>query len=108
MISTNALIPASPGFFDECKRRYNVRLWRIFGDCFNCMPVAAVVGEKIFCTHGGLSPELDSLRRIIEIQRPTEVQAGIARRRWMSPQGLRDSRTSDQHICLFQSKLFKA
>ena len=29
------------GFFDECKRRYSVRLWRIFGDCFNCMPVAA-------------------------------------------------------------------
>mmetsp|Transcript_34977 Transcript_34977/g.45106 ORF Transcript_34977/g.45106 Transcript_34977/m.45106 type:complete len:329 (+) Transcript_34977:104-1090(+) len=61
------------GFFDECKRRYNVRLWRIFGDCFNCMPVAAVVGDKIFCTHGGLSPELESLSRIHEIKRPTEV-----------------------------------
>mmetsp|Transcript_4463 Transcript_4463/g.8457 ORF Transcript_4463/g.8457 Transcript_4463/m.8457 type:complete len:326 (-) Transcript_4463:255-1232(-) len=61
------------GFFDECKRRYNVRLWRIFCDCFNCMPVAAVIGDKIFCTHGGLSPELDSPVRIKEIQRPTEV-----------------------------------
>ena len=30
------------GFFDECKRRYNVRLWRIFGDVFNCMPAAAI------------------------------------------------------------------
>jgi len=61
------------GFFDECKRRYNVRLWRIFGDCFNCMPVAAVIEDKVFCTHGGLSPELDSLSRIRDIQRPTEV-----------------------------------
>jgi len=43
------------------------------------MPVAAVVGEKIFCTHGGLSPELDSLRRIIEIQRPTEVRVVVSR-----------------------------
>jgi len=50
-----------------------VRLWRIFGDCFNCMPVAAVVGEKIFCAHGGLSPELDSLSRVLEVTRPTEV-----------------------------------
>ena len=37
------------GFFDECKRRYSVKLWRIFGDCFNCMPIAAVVAEKILC-----------------------------------------------------------
>ena len=62
------------GFFDECKRRYSVRLWRIFGDCFNCMPAAAIIASKIFCCHGGLSPELDSLERIREIQRPTEVQ----------------------------------
>ena len=27
------------GFYDECKRRYSIKLWRVFGDCFNCMPV---------------------------------------------------------------------
>ena len=37
------------GFYDECKRRYNVRLWKIFTDCFNCLPVAALVDEKV-CT----------------------------------------------------------
>ncbi|KAF8007271.1 hypothetical protein BT93_K1313 [Corymbia citriodora subsp. variegata] len=26
------------GFYDECKRRFNVRLWKIFTDCFNCLP----------------------------------------------------------------------
>ncbi|KAI0530906.1 hypothetical protein KFK09_000454 [Dendrobium nobile] len=61
------------GFYDECKRRFNVRLWKTFSDCFNCLPVAAVVDEKIFCMHGGLSPELDSLSRIEEIKRPTEI-----------------------------------
>jgi serine/threonine-protein phosphatase PP1 catalytic subunit len=35
------------GFYDECKRRYSVKIWRTFGDCFNCMPVAAVVGGKV-------------------------------------------------------------
>ena len=34
------------GFYDECKRRYNVRLWKTFTDCFNCLPVAALVDEK--------------------------------------------------------------
>jgi serine/threonine-protein phosphatase PP1 catalytic subunit len=28
------------GFYDECKRRYTVKLWRIFADCFNCMPAS--------------------------------------------------------------------
>ena len=47
------------GFYDECKRRYNVKLWKTFTDCFNCLPIAAIIDEKIFCCHGGLSPDLN-------------------------------------------------
>jgi len=36
------------GFYDECKRRYNIKLWKTFTDCFNCLPIAAIVDEKIF------------------------------------------------------------
>ena len=61
------------GFYDECKRRFSVRLWKLFTDCFNCLPVAALIDEKILCMHGGLSPDLDSLDRIAEIQRPVDV-----------------------------------
>ncbi|KAF8769439.1 hypothetical protein HU200_006468 [Digitaria exilis] len=61
------------GFYDECKRRFSVRLWKLFTDCFNCLPVAAVIDDKILCMHGGLSPDLDSLNRIREIQRPVDV-----------------------------------
>lgn len=61
------------GFFDECKRKYNIKLWKTFADCFNCMPIAAVVEDKIFCMHGGLSPELHSMEQIKRIMRPTDV-----------------------------------
>lgn len=61
------------GFYDECKRRYNVKLWRVFADCFNCLPVAAIVDEKILCMHGGLSPHLANLDLIKNIARPTDV-----------------------------------
>ncbi|KAF4670898.1 Serine/threonine-protein phosphatase PP1-gamma catalytic subunit [Perkinsus olseni] len=61
------------GFYDECKRRYNIKLWKTFTDCFNCLPVAAIVDEKIFCMHGGLSPELNSMDQIKRILRPTDV-----------------------------------
>jgi serine/threonine-protein phosphatase PP1 catalytic subunit len=40
------------------KNRYNLKLWKSFIDCFNCMPVAALVEDKILCMHGGLSPDL--------------------------------------------------
>ncbi|CAJ2628027.1 unnamed protein product [Trifolium pratense] len=61
------------GFYDECKRRYNVKLWKMFTDCFNCIPVAALIDEKIICMHGGLSPELHNLNQIKNLQRPCEV-----------------------------------
>ncbi|XP_058076193.1 serine/threonine-protein phosphatase PP1-like isoform X2 [Magnolia sinica] len=61
------------GFYDECKRRFNVRLWKIFTDCFNCLPVAALIEDKILCMHGGISPELSSLSQIRDIERPTEI-----------------------------------
>ena len=61
------------GFFDECKRRYSIKLWKTFTDCFNCLPIAAIVDEKIFTMHGGLSPELKSFEQIRRIMRPTDV-----------------------------------
>merc|ERR1719356_2274837 len=61
------------GFYDECKRRYTPRLWKRFTDCFNCLPVAAIVAEKIFCMHGGLSPELKAFDQIKKLARPTDV-----------------------------------
>lgn len=61
------------GFYDECKRRFNVRLWKIFTDCFNCLPVSALIDDKIICMHGGISPDLKQLDQINEIQRPTDI-----------------------------------
>ena len=46
------------GFYDECKRRFSIRIWKEFQDVFNCMPIAALIDDKILCMHGGLSPEL--------------------------------------------------
>jgi len=55
------------------KRRYNIKLWKTFSDVFNCLPVAALIDEKILCMHGGLSPELSNLDQIVKIMRPTEI-----------------------------------
>ena len=61
------------GFYEECKKRYSIRLWKTFTDCFNCLPVAAIIDDKIFCMHGGLSPDLNKIEDIQKIFRPVEV-----------------------------------
>lgn len=43
---------AKPGFFDECNRRYTVKLWKTFGDAFNWMPVGC---RSVFGVNGAKS-----------------------------------------------------
>jgi len=61
------------GFYDECKRRYNIKLWKQFCDVFNCLPVCGLIDEKIICMHGGLSPEISNIEQIRRLVRPTDV-----------------------------------
>lgn len=61
------------GFFEDCVSNYNINLWRSFSDLFNCMPIAAIIDDKIFCVHGGLSPDLKSVEQIRQIRRPIEI-----------------------------------
>jgi serine/threonine-protein phosphatase PP1 catalytic subunit len=44
------------------------------------MPLAAVISDKIFCVHGGLSPNLRSLEDISDIKRPLSLDgsSGLA------------------------------
>jgi serine/threonine-protein phosphatase PP1 catalytic subunit len=61
------------GFYDECKRKFSMKLWKVFSECFNILPVSAVIENKIFCTHGGISPDLNGISQIEKIKRPQEV-----------------------------------
>jgi serine/threonine-protein phosphatase PP1 catalytic subunit len=61
------------GFFDECKRRYDIKLWKMFTDLFNCLPIAASIEDKILLVHGGISPELKNVDQLKHIVRPTDV-----------------------------------
>jgi serine/threonine-protein phosphatase PP1 catalytic subunit len=61
------------GFYDECKRRCNIKVWKTFIDVFNCLPIAGIVASKIFCVHGGLSPSLTQMDDIRRLTRPSDV-----------------------------------
>ena len=62
------------GFYDECKRRKSTKIWKTFIDVFNCLPLAATINDKIFCVHGGISPDLINLNQInSNVIRPTDI-----------------------------------
>lgn len=61
------------GFYDECRRRFSVKMWKQFCNTFNCLPCCAVIDDKIICMHGGLSPELSQMEQIANLQRPCDV-----------------------------------
>jgi len=58
------------GFYDECKRRYNIRLWKTFTDCFNCLPVSALVDEKVSfsCRDSLLTPHPTTQLSVFPLQ----------------------------------------
>ncbi len=64
----------SYGFYDECLRKYgNANVWKHFTDTFDYLPMTAVVADRIFCLHGGLSPSIDTLDHARELDRVQEV-----------------------------------
>jgi len=61
------------GFYDECLRKYgSTKVWRLCTETFDYLSLAAVVGDQFLCVHGGLSPTLDTLEQIRELQRVQE------------------------------------
>lgn len=49
-------------FYDECMRKYGtVNVWKECVDVFDCLNLGALVDGRIFCVHGGLSPNISTL-----------------------------------------------
>ena len=62
------------GFYDECLKKYgNAHVWKYFTDLFDYLPPTALVENELFCLHGGLSPSIDTLDHIRNIDRFQEI-----------------------------------
>ena len=62
------------GFYDECISKYgNINIWKYFTDLFDYLPLAAIIESKIFCLHGGLSPDIKTLEQINKLDRICET-----------------------------------
>lgn len=55
------------------KRKYSLKIWKIFVDVFNSLPLAALIEDRIFCMHGGIGPELTKISQLLKVNRPLDM-----------------------------------
>ena len=78
------------GFYDECMRKYgSANVWRYCTEIFDYLSLAALVNERVFCVHGGLSPDIQQMDEIRAIDRKQEVphEGGMCDLMWSDPDG---------------------
>eukprot|EP00474_Spongospora_subterranea_P010620 CRZ11078.1 hypothetical protein [Spongospora subterranea] len=62
------------GFYQECLRKYgNANTWRFCTDLFDYFSLAAIIDGRIFCVHGGLSPDIMSIDQMRLLHRVQEI-----------------------------------
>ena len=67
------------GFLTECESRFGSEGRNVFNkinDVLCILPLCAIVSEKIFCVHGGISPHLKKVNDINKINRFTTIPDG--------------------------------
>jgi diadenosine tetraphosphatase ApaH/serine/threonine PP2A family protein phosphatase len=65
------------GFYEEVLSRFgHPGPYNLINELFDNLPMAALIGTKIFCVHGGLSPEIRSLVQIPSFDRVKEIPSG--------------------------------
>ncbi|KAH7827494.1 putative protein phosphatase type 1 [Monocercomonoides exilis] len=65
--------PYSNYLFLGGKDRYSEQLWWLFNELFDCLPLCAIVKNKLFCVHGGISRELPNPYVLRQYQRPLSI-----------------------------------
>lgn len=67
--------------------RYGARVWRAFNGVFTYLPLAAVISDRVFCVHGGLSRSVVKLEDVESLPLPIEdtEQLMISEMLWSDP-----------------------
>lgn len=57
------------GFMKECLQKLDLTVYLEICDLFNYLPLCAVINNKYFCCHGGITPQIELLKSLEEYER---------------------------------------
>ena len=61
------------GFSKECEKKLGLECTEYFCSAFDKMPLCAIVDNKAFCVHAGISQDLHTIKDIQNINRFREI-----------------------------------
>ena len=76
------------GFFSDCQLSYgNSGIWFFCNEVFDLLPLSAVVDDEIYSVHGGLSPRIQTISKILTFNRRIELpnDGPLADLTWSDP-----------------------
>ncbi|CAD8211107.1 unnamed protein product [Paramecium octaurelia] len=79
------------GFYDECQRKYgSANVWRYCTDVFDYLTISAVIENRVFCVHGGLSPNIVEIDDVKSLDRKQEIphEGAMCDLLWSDPEDI--------------------
>lgn len=72
----DSTVNSTYGLMEDCKNIYkSISLYNRLNEVFKSLPVAALIGNKIFCVHGGFGPKCQTIAEINEINRFKDIDS---------------------------------
>jgi protein phosphatase len=62
----------SYGFYKEITAKYSPAIYTLILSVFASLPLCAVIGERIFCVHGGISRHLSKVDDLEQVAKPVD------------------------------------
>ena len=88
------------GFLEEVITRFgHAGFYHACNEVFNYLPISAVIEQKIFCVHGGLSPSMKLIEQLAVVERRQEIpstQSMISDLVWSDPDEIEGWGTSQR------------
>jgi len=81
------------GFYDECLKKYGAsNVWKYCTELFDALPLAAVISDKVFCVHGGLSPSIITIDEMKKLNRFQEIphEGPMCEILWSDPEDIEE------------------
>jgi protein phosphatase len=80
------------GFYDETLRKYSSNIFEHAQNVFARLPLCAIVGDKIFCVHGGIGRKMPLISEIATLHKPFKIQGNnlFSNLMWSDPHKQQD------------------